>query len=300
MAPISLEGAPPRTPDEPVESVPFDAVTAGFFEAMRVPLVSGRGFNALDDMRAPLAIIVNQAFVRRYFPDGNALGRRFTYDDPTGETVRWLEIVGVVADVRRSGLAEPPRPEAYYPHGQFRARGLTFVVRTAGDPLALMPAVRAAVSELDPLLPVADVQTVAQTLAKSLAARRFVMLLLSAFAALALILASIGIYGVVAYLVTQRTREMGIRVALGAHRRDVLRLIIGQSLRNVAPGVVAGGIAALALSRLLRSQLFGVAPSDPLTFAAVAAVLIVVCMVASFVPAVRAARTDPLVALRQE
>jgi putative ABC transport system permease protein len=300
MAPINLEGAAPRTPDEQVESVPFDAVTAGFFDAMRILLVSGRGFTALDDTRGPAVVIVNEAFVRRYFPDGTALGRRFTYDDPTGENVRWLEIVGIVADVRRSGLAEPLRPEAYYPHTQFRARALTFVVRTAGDPLALMPAVRAAVRELDPLLPVSSMQTVAQSVAESLAARRFVMLLLSGFAALALVLASIGIYGVVAYLVTHRTREMGIRVALGAHRRDVLRLIIGQSLRHVAPGVLAGGLAALALSRLLRSELFGVAPGDPLTFAAVAAVLIAVSIVASLIPAIRAARTDPLVALRQE
>ena len=300
MAPINLQGAPPRTPDEQVESVPFDAVTAAFFDAMRIPLVSGRGFTAQDDSGAPAVAIVNQAFVRRYFPAGNALGKRFTYDDPTRPDARWREIVGVVADVRRSGLAEPPRPEAYFPHTQMRARGLTFVLRTAGDPLALVPSIRAALRELDPLLPLSSVQTIAQTLAESLAARRFIMLLLSGFAALALLLASIGIYGVVTYLVTQRTREMGIRFALGAHRRDVLLLIVRQSLGHVLPGVICGGLGALALSRLLHSQLFGVAPTDPLTFAAVGTVLVAVCVLASFIPALRAARTDPLVALRQE
>jgi predicted permease len=300
MSPITLEGAAPRGPDDAVESVPFDAVTPGFFDAMRMRRVAGRGFTLQDVEGATPVVMVNEAFVRRYYPDGKAVGRRFTFDDPTDSTATWPEIVGVVADARRSGLIEAPRPEAYFPHGQFVARGLTYVVRTAGDPLQSMPAVRKAIRDIDPLLAVSAVATVEQTLAESLAARRFVMLLLSGFATLALVLASIGIYGVVGYLVTQRTHEMGIRVALGAHRRDVLWLIVLQSLRHVLPGLLLGGVAAFWLSRFLRNQLFGVAPTDPATFAGVAAVLMGVCVVASLVPALRAARANPLIALRQE
>jgi putative ABC transport system permease protein len=300
MSSISLEGAPPRQDDEQVESVPYDAVTTGFFDALRIPILAGRNFTNSDDLRGANVVMVNESFVRRYYPDGGALGKRFTFGDPTSDDPQWAEIVGIVRDARRSGLVEPTRPEAYFSHGQFTARALTYVVRTSGDPTALVNSIRAAVRDADPLLPVSAVETIEQSLAESLAARRFVMLLLVGFAALALVLASIGIYGVVAYVVTQRTREMGIRLALGAHRSDVLRLIVGQSMRHVIPGVAIGGLAALGLSRLLRSQLFGIAPTDPLTFAAVASTLLIVCIVASFIPALRAARTDPLVALRDE
>jgi predicted permease len=300
MAPITIEGAPPRDSDDAVESVPYDAVSMTFFDAMRVPLVSGRHFTASDRDSSTNVVMVNQAFVRRYYPDGNANGKRFTFGDGTGDNVQWFEIVGVVADTRRSGLIEPPRPEAYFPQAQFQARGLTYVVRTAGEPTAMVSAIRGAVRELDPLLPLSAVQTLEQGLAESLAARRFVMLLLTGFAALALVLASIGIYGVVAYLVTQRTRELGIRFALGAHRYDVLRLIVRQSLGHVLPGIIIGTVAALLLTRFLRAQLYGVAPTDPLTFVGVGAVLVGVCVLASLIPAMRAARTDPLTALRQD
>lgn len=300
MSPIHVEGAPPRTADDPVESVAFDAVTPGFFEAMRIPLVAGRGFDARDDARVTEVVIVNEAFVRRYFPAGDATGRRFTFGSPTDENVQWSEIIGVVRDTRRSGLVEPVRPEAYFAHAQVARPALTYTVRTAVDPTALLPAIRAAVRELDPLLPLSAVLTVEQIIAETVAARRFLMLLLAGFATLALVLASIGIYGIVTYLVTQRTRELGIRFALGAHRRDVLRLIIGESLAHVLPGVALGGVVALLLARLLRSQLFGVAPTDPLTFAVVATLLIGVCVLASYLPAARAARIDPLAALRQE
>jgi putative ABC transport system permease protein len=214
--------------------------------------------------------------------------------------VQWLEIVGIVADARRSGLAQPVRPEAYVAHAQRRTASLTYVVRAGADPLALLPGVRAAVRELDPLLPVAAVSTIEQSLAESLAARRFVALLLGTFAAVAALLAAIGIYGVISYLVAQRTREMGLRFALGANRADVLRLVLGQSLRYVLPGVLAGAAVALALTRLLRSQLFGIEPHDLITFTAVPLGILTVSMLASLLPAVRAAIVQPMVALRRE
>jgi predicted permease len=300
MASIAVEGGPPRAPGATVESVPFDAVTPDFFDAMRIPLISGRKFSETDRHGSTPVVMVNQAFVRRYFPDGNAIGKRFTFGDGTGNNVSWLEIVGVVADARRSGLVQAPRPEAYFPHAQYQARALTYVVRTNSDPLAMVAPIRSIVHELDPLVPVSDVETLEQSLSESLAARRFIMMLLSGFAALALVLASIGIYGVVAYLVTQRTRELGIRFALGANRASVIRMIVVQSLRNVIPGVAVGIVAALLLSRFLRAQLYGVAPTDATTYIAVGAVLVCTSVLASLLPAVRAARIDPLEALRAD
>lgn len=300
MAPITIEGAPPRGPDDAVESVPFDAVSPGFFDAMRIPLVGGRQFEGTDRTGTTSVAIVNQSFVRRYFPDGDALGQRFTFGSGTGDNVQWLTIVGLVADTRRSGLVQAPRPEAYFPHDQFQARTLTYVVRTSGDPLAVVGSIRSATRELDPLLPLSQVQTLEESLAESLAARRFVMLLLSGFAVLALVLASIGIYGVVAYLVMQRKRELGIRLALGANPAGVVRLIVLQSLRNVLPGVAVGTLAALVLARVMRSQLFGVAPTDAFTYVGAGIVLTAVCVCASLLPALRAARTDPMQALRAD
>jgi predicted permease len=300
MSSITVDGAPPRGAGEAVASVPYDAVSEHFFDAMRIPLVSGRHFSASDRTGSTPVVMVNQSFVRRYFPSDNALGKRFTFGNAAGENVQWLEIVGVVADARRSGLIQPPRPEAYFAHGQYQTRALTYVVRANGDPLALVGPIRSAIRELDPLLPLSQVETLEQRLADSLAARRFIMLLLTGFAALALVLSSIGIYGVIAYLVAQRRRELGIRLALGAHPGRVVRMIVLQCLRHVLPGVAIGGLAAVFLSRLIRAQLFGVAPTDALAYAIAGGMLVTTCVLASLVPAVRAARTDPLIALRSE
>lgn len=301
MSPIVMEGDPPPAADAPRESVVLDAATPGFFDAFGMELRHGRGFTVADDAGAVPVAVVNEAFVRRYIPPGDdATGRRFTFGDPAAPGTEWLDIVGVVADARRSGLAAPVRPEAYLPHAQVARNALTYVIRFSGDANTLMPLVRAAVREVDPLVPVASVATIDQILVESLAARRFVTMLLGAFATLGLLLAAIGIYGVVSYLVAQRRREVGIRMAMGATRGDVLRLIVGQSLRQVVPGIVLGGIAAVLVTRLLRSQLFGVTPADPPTFAGVALILLAVGAVASYVPARRAARTDPQVALREE
>jgi putative ABC transport system permease protein len=206
----------------------------------------------------------------------------------------------VAADSRRSGLGEPVRPEAYRPTTQIAPRSMEVLVRTAGPPLALVPAVRDLIREMDPDLAISQVRSVEGALAEAIATRRFVMLLLGAFAALAVVLAAIGIYGVLAYLLGQRTRELGIRMALGADRRAVLALVFRQSLGHVLPGVIIGAAGALALTQLLRSQLFGVQPTDPVTFLAVTLLLLGVALLATWVPARRALRVNPLEALRHD
>lgn len=300
MGPITRAGDAPAGDDDARESVVIDAATPGFFDAMGMQLSRGRDLAASDAPDGIPVAVVNEAFVRRYWPDADPLGRRFTFGDPQDPATTWLEIVGVVRDARRSGLAQPARPEAYLPHAQMSSPGLTFVARTSVDPASIMPAVRAVVREMDPLLPVSAVSTLEHTLAEQLAARRFIMTLLVALAALAAVLAAIGIYGVVSYLVAQRTRELGVRLALGATRTDLLRLVVGQSLRQVLPGIAAGVVAALALTRVMASQLYGVSATDPVTFAVVTLALVCVGALASYVPALRAARVEPNTALRQE
>jgi putative ABC transport system permease protein len=300
MSPVAIEGAAPPAEDESVVPVTSDFVHPSFFAAMDIPLVRGRGFEPGDVAGATQVAIVNETFVRRFLPDGEAVGRRFTRGDPQDTSAVWQTIVGVVADSRRSGLAEPVRPEAYRPTTQVTPRSMEVLVRTAGPPLAAVGAVRAVVRELDPDMALARIRTVEGALAEALATRRFIMLLLGAFAVLAVSLAAIGIYGVLAYVIGQRTRELGIRMALGAGRGAVLDLVLRQSLRHVLPGVALGVAGALALTRLLQSQLFGVEAADPVTFAGVTLLLVVVALIATWIPARRAVRVNPIEALRQE
>jgi putative ABC transport system permease protein len=210
------------------------------------------------------------------------------------------EIIGVVGDVHQLGLDTAPEPTVYWPHSELVMSGMTILVRTSNDPLALLSTIRNQLQQLDPELPMAAVTTMDQLLADSLSRSRFTMLLLGIFAVVAVVLAAVGIYGLIAYRVTQRTQELGIRIALGAQRRDVLRLVLVQGTRLTLLGVALGVLAALTLSRLLGSLLFGVSATDPLTFAGVAGLLAVVALLACFIPARRATRVDPLVALRYE
>jgi predicted permease len=300
MAPITIEGQPPRGPDEPRISVTTDAFLGDLLGTMDMPLVSGRAFQASDGQGAPTVAIVNETFARTFLRDEDAVGKRFVFGQPDGDDVPWITIVGVMADTRRSGVAEAVRPEMFFHYLQSRRTALQFVVETAGDPAAVMPAIRAILRELDPELPIAQVSTVEDLMGEAVATRRFLMQLLTLFSILSASLAVIGIYGVMAYLVTQRTREMGIRLALGAKRGDVFTLVLRDAARYVVPGLAIGAVAAIALSRLLRSQLFGVGPTDPLTLGGVAVLFAAIAFLASWIPAHRAARTDPVEALRFE
>jgi predicted permease len=297
MGPIAIEGQPPRTAPIPVTS---DVVDPAFLQAMRIPIVRGRELNSGDILGGMPVVIVNETFVRRFLPDEDPIGRRFTRGDPEDPGAVWQTIVGVAADSRRSGLFEPIRPEAYRPLAQAAPRSLDVLVRTVGAPLAIAPQIRATLRDLDPNIAIAQLRTVEQAFAEAVAARRFVMMLVVGFATLAVGLAAIGIYGVLSYIVGERTRELGIRMALGADRPAVLALVLRQSMRYALPGVVLGAAGALTVTRLLRSQLFGISPTDPLTFAGATLLLVGVGLLASWIPAYRATRVQPLTALRVE
>jgi putative ABC transport system permease protein len=300
MAPIAVEGREPATTGAQAASVTQDLVDPGFFASMGVPIVRGRDFGPQDVQGGVPAAVVNETFARRYFPGESPIDRRFTWGNPTNPEAIWYTIVGVAADTRRSGLAAPVRAEAFRSATQIVSRSMEYLVRTTGEPLALVPQLRELVREMDAELPLARVRTVEQAFADALATRRFIVMLLAVFAAVAVVLAAVGIYGVLSFLVGQRTRELGIRMALGAERRDVLALVLRDSLRNVLPGVLIGLAGSLALTRLLRAQLVGITPTDPLTFAGVTMLLLGVALCASWIPARRAARIEPMVTLRQE
>jgi predicted permease len=282
-------------------------VTPGYFETMRIPLKRGRTFTALDRRGAPKVMIVNESLARAAWPDQDPVGKRISCCEGGPDRPDWKEVVGVVADVRTRGPAQEVRPEFYLPLDQIPVEAwswvqgtMTLVLRAHGvDVAALAPTVRAAVRELDPGVPVFDVATMPERLARSLQTARFSMLLTTALAGLGLVLAMVGVYGVVAYFVSQRTREIGLRVALGADGRDILRWVVGQGLRVVSLGLAAGTLGALLCGRLLRGLLFGVSASDPLTLLSVAALLAAVAVVAALIPAVAAIRVDPARALNE-
>jgi putative ABC transport system permease protein len=295
-----VEGRPPVAPgDEP--SVQTRSVMGDYFQTMQMPLRSGRNFVQQDfDPQAPRVAIVNDTLVREHFPNENPLGKRVRW--ARDEQVRWMTIIGVVGDVKHFGLDLPELPALYspYPQADPWKRWMTFVARTQSDPSAMTEAIKRQVWKVDSQLPITLVKPMSEVSAGSFAARRFYMFLLALFAGLALMLAAVGIYGVMSYAVTQRTQEIGIRMALGARGVDVLKLIIRNGLTLTVLGVVIGIGGAVALTRLLRTLLFGVTPTDSLTFITVSAVLILVAMLACYLPARRATKVDPLVALRYE
>ncbi len=283
---------PGKEPGADIRSVGGD-----YFRVLGVPLVRGRLFTGADGVAAPRVFVVNQAFVREHFPGEDPLGRRVAVqwdEDPVGE------IVGVVGDERESGPASKAAPAIYFWHAQDPWSSFSLLVRTSGEPGALSAAVAREVQAVDPLLPVDAVRPMTSVVSDVVARPRLNAVLLGAFAAAALLLAALGIYGVIAYGVSQRTREIGVRVALGATPREVLRMVVGQGVRMAAVGLGVGLLVALAATRLMRGMLFGVEPGDPLTLAAVLAGLGAVALLASSLPARRAARVDPLQALRAE
>jgi putative ABC transport system permease protein len=283
----------------------WQAVGPGYFETMRMPVLQGRGIEASDRAGTPGIAVVNRTLARRAWPAEDAIGQRLLMGGGGVDSV-WRTVVGIVGDVRHRGLDAEPRPEIYLPHAQFPAgtgtplRTLRVVLRTEGDPAALTAPLRTALAELDPDIPLTDMQTMEEALGVWAAERRLTMLLVAGFAALALALGAVGVYGVVAHLVTQRTREIGIRIALGAVPREILGLVLSQGVRLALLGIAAGLVGALAAGRLLTRMLFQVKPTDTATLVTTAAALAVVAVAASLLPAVRAVRTDPVDALRSE
>ena len=288
---IGLQDYTPRSGED--MEINFNIVGPRYFETMRIPVVQGREFDATDRVGAPGAAIVNEALVRRYWPDGVALGKQIRRGSDT------FTVVGVSADGKYRSLSEPPLPYFYLSLGQRQERDLSLHVRTDGEPAALARAIRATVRELDPDLPLTDVRTLEDHLGLMLMPLHAAATLLGAFGALALALAVVGIYSVMAYTVSQRTREVGIRMALGARVGDVLTLVLRQGLVLIALGLLGGGAAAAVVSRFAASLFHDVNPTDPVTFAGALGLLGVAGLLAAFIPAVRAARIHPSEALRQ-
>jgi putative ABC transport system permease protein len=276
-------------------------VTPDYFRAMQIRLVRGRVFSEVDNQDSPLVVVVSATAAQRWWPNQDPIGKRIHFAGITAEQGQtWRTVVGVVKDVKQAGLDAAHTMQVYVPHAQYRNDHLTLVVRTASDPLSFAMAVRQQVSALDKDLAVSDIASMEQVLSGSIAAQRFSTVLLGGFAVLGLLLASVGVYGILSYSVAQRTPEIGIRVALGAEEWDVLSLVVRQGLRLALLGVGAGAVAALALTRLMSSLLFETSPADPATFVGVAGLLGAVALVASYIPARRAAKVDPMVALRYE
>ena len=289
-----IEGRPPQ-PAGQGHNANVNAASGDYFRTMGIPLIQGREFDERDVKGSPEVVIINQQMARQFWPDEDPIGQRMTVGNEP-----WRTIVGVVGDVRQSGLEAEPRPEFFYPFFQVEFSSGTFVVRTSGNPNAMIAALRSEVQAVDKDQPLFRVRTMDEVLAQSVARRRLVMLLFGIFGGVALVLAAVGLYGVMRYSVTQRTREIGIRMALGAARGDVTRLVVGQGMTLTLVGVGIGLAASFFLTRLMASLLYGVSAADPVTFALVSLFLIGVALGASFVPARRATKVDPMVALRHE
>ena len=302
-APLTIHDRPPPPPGEEF-SAAIALATPGYLDAIRLPLRSGRWFEERDDAGRPQVAVINETLARRHWPETSPLARRITVQVSGREFE--AEVVGVVGETRPGGFQSAPRPEVFVPHAQGGSDGssydggMTYLVRTAGDPAASVGAIQDVIWTANPRQTIYSVATVSELLSDTLAARRFTTTLLALFGLAALILAGVGIYGVVAVATAQRTREIGLRLAMGAQPRDVLRMVVGGAVGLAGAGVGAGLIAALVASRGLGSLLFNVAPSDPATLAAVSLLLLLVAAGAAYVPARRAAGVDPLVALRVE
>jgi putative ABC transport system permease protein len=288
----------PEPPPEQVLDAEYRVVSPDYFDVMGIPVVRGQLFTERDRAGSPAATVINETMARRYWPGEDPIGKRINLGDPSSSP--WRTIVGVVRDIRNESLDKEPYPQMYAPLAQFPRRQMTLVARTSGEPSALVPALRRDLSSLDKDLPLYNVRTMEQVLADSISRRRFQMLLITAFAGVGLLLAAVGIYGVISYSVAQRRHEIGVRMALGARATDILRLVVGQGLGLALAGVGCGLVAAFALTRVMASLLYGVSATDPVTFASVSLALLGVALAACLVPARRATKVDPMVALRYE
>jgi putative ABC transport system permease protein len=303
---VTIDGYTPPNPKDGVQA-DWQVFHSDYFPALGIPLVAGRFPTEADRAGSGSVIVVNEAMARQYWKDGNAVGRRMRLNSSADSN--WRTVVGVVGNVHHRGLTEAPRPEMYVPLPQFfetgadsevPTRSLSLTLKVRGRPFDLVAAIRGEVAAVDPGLAISDIRTMDDIVSRSIAAPRFTAVLIGVFAALALVLAAVGIYGLVAFVVAQRTGELGIRLALGAATNDILRLVVGQGMRPVVLGLGAGLAAALALGRLLTTMLIGVSPSDLATYAGVTAFLAGVALVACWLPARRAAGIDPITAMRQE
>jgi putative ABC transport system permease protein len=297
---FDLEGFTPAARGDSPDAQTREA-SGDWFRAMGIPIVRGRGLAESDDATAPHVVVVNQAWVHRWSPDADALGRHIRLESSRDPNPPWATIVGIAGDVHGYGLDAPAQPEMYWPTPQSRrSSAMSVVIRTSGDPSALVSAARAAMAEVDPAQPIFDVRPLDELVATSLGQRRFTLTLMLLFALVALILAAVGIYGVMAYTVAQRTQEIGIRVALGAQPSRVLGMVLKDGMTLVGGGLVVGTVAALALTRLASSLLFGVSATDAGTYVVIALALAGVALIAIIIPARRATRVDPMQALRSE
>ncbi len=306
--PFTIEGRPKSAPGESPAGV-YRIVTPGYFQAMRLPLLSGRDIAATDAANAPGVVIINERAAAKFWPGENPIGKRVTFDDDRTNPQTWLTVIGIAKNAKQSDWTAKIFPEVYlaaFQNKQFigdpgsHFAYITLVVRTTGDPGSLASAVKDTVWSFDRNLPVSEVVTMDGVVAEANAEPRFEMLLLGVFAAVALALAAVGIYGVMSYSVTRRTHEIGIRVSLGASRANILLLVVRQGMALALVGSAVGIAGALVLSRLMTKLLYGVLPNDPITFGAVAILLMFIALVATYIPARRAMRVDPMVALRHE
>jgi putative ABC transport system permease protein len=292
---FTIEGQPSNdnspSPDEEKRQVASD-----YFRALETPLIKGRFFTDADKADAPLVMIVNQAFAKKFWPKGDALGQRVTFGDPKKDP-KWITIVGVVGDIRHFGLDTDPKPEMYVPFAQDAYFTTIYVVRSNQDARSLLQAIRHEIQAIDSAVPVANVRTFENVVGDSVAPRRLSVVLLAVFAGVAVLLASVGIYGVMSFLVVQRTYEIGVRMALGAQRSDVLKLVLVRSLKLISAGTIIGLVVALMSTHTLRALLYSVSAFDTATFALVTVLLGAIALAASYLPAIRATRADPMIVL---
>jgi putative ABC transport system permease protein len=291
-----IEGRPAPPPDQS-PSAWFSVVDHDYFRTMNIRMRDGRAFDDRETVNSPKAVIISESTARRYWPAENPIGKRIGFG---GQQTQWREIVGVVSDVRHFGLSIDARPTIYFSNRQIPRAFMNVVLRASGDPQNYVAAIRREVRALDKNLAVSNLRTMEQLVSATIATPRLVVLLFGGFAAVAMLLAALGIYGVMAYAVTQRTREIGVRVALGAQTRDVMKLIIGHGMKLAVIGVAIGLAASFGLTRLMSELLFGVGPTDPLTFVGIALLLAAVALLACWIPARRATKVDPIIALRCE